>query len=319
MDLDWNARRLRCEGQLKKARYPAVTGVSDIQHGGEETHLELEGEDIHACCAALATPVTTSSTKGRPTGKLIGPTTTNRPALLPWKNPFSGKDSAPYALRDQFVHCSTGGQIRSALTYIGTTSAFRPMQPRLSRSTSKDMDRILEQMERAFDGDAWHGPSVREALRGVRSHYASERLIAGAHTIWEIVLHLEGWKKEVTRRLEGAPAGIPEKGDWPEVVDTSDSAWQGARQRLAAAHAKLLDAVQKFSTNRLDDIVRDERPLRERLSVAELPTDDGDPFQVSHRNPALGTGLSFFIMLNGCVQHDVYHTGQIAVLKKRIR
>jgi hypothetical protein len=178
------------------------------------------------------------------------------------------------------------------------------MQPRLSRASSRDMDRILEQMERAFDGDAWHGPSVRETLRGVRAHYAAQRLIPGAHTIWEIVLHMEGWKKEVVKRLEGHPAGIPDKGDWPEVIDTGDQAWQGARQRLAATH---------------DEIVRDDRPLNERLSVAAASSADEDPFEGSHRNPALGTGLSFYTMLHGIVQHDVYHTGQMALLKKSIR
>lgn len=193
------------------------------------------------------------------------------------------------------------------------------MQPRLSRAASREIDRILEQMERAFDGDAWHGPSVREALRGVRAHYASERLIADAHTIWEIVLHLEGWKKEVVRRLEGHPAGIPEKGDWPEVTSTTDDAWQGARQRLAAAHAKLLEATQRFPAHRLDEMVRDDRPLAERLAAPHDATDDSDPFAASHRNPALGTGLSYYTMLMGIVQHDVYHTGQIGVLKKKIR
>lgn len=194
------------------------------------------------------------------------------------------------------------------------------MQPRLSRASSKDIDRILDQMERAFDGDAWHGPSMRETLRGLRAHYAHERLIAGGHTIWEIVVHLEGWKKEVIRRLDGHPAGAPEKGDWPEVTSSDDAAWQGARQRLAAAHARLLEAVQKLPAHKLDELVRDERPVVERLSVAELPVnDDGDPFPLPVRNPALGTGVTFYQMLMGCVQHDVYHTGQIAILKKRIR
>ncbi len=194
------------------------------------------------------------------------------------------------------------------------------MQPRLSRATNKDIDRILDQMERAFDGDAWHGPSVREQLRGVRAHYAAERLIADAHTMWEIVLHLEGWKKEVVKRLEGHPAGVPEKGDWPEVGTADDNAWKFARQRLAAAHAKLLEATQKFPAHRLDDIVKDERPVTERLSVLDRPVlDDADLFGAPERNPALGTGVTFYTMMMGAVQHDVYHTGQIAVLKKRIR
>ena len=206
------------------------------------------------------------------------------------------------------------------------------MHQRLSKATNRDVDRILEQMERAFDSDAWHGPSVRETLRGLRAHYAFERLIPGAHTIWEIVLHLEGWKLEVIRRLEGHPAGMPSKGDWPDVLDNTDASWQVARQRLAAAQAQLLEAVTRFPAWRLDEVVRDDRPLAEKLAsipVVSSPvkTPSGNVEAISddfldsgaRRNPTLGTGVSFFTMLLGAVQHDVYHAGQIALLKKRIK
>ena len=56
-----------------------------------------------------------------------------------------------------------------------------------------DMEIIADQISRAFRGESWHGPSVREVLAGVSAEDAAAHPIAGAHSIWEIVLHLTGW------------------------------------------------------------------------------------------------------------------------------
>ena len=77
-------------------------------------------------------------------------------------------------------------------------------------------------MRRAYEGGAWHGPSIREALSGVDAAKAATRPIANAHTIWEIALHLSAWTDVVRRRIEGAALSEPEEGDWPKVGDTSE-------------------------------------------------------------------------------------------------
>src|SRR4029077_12336526 len=82
--------------------------------------------------------------------------------------------------------------------------------------------RIQEQLERAFDGGAWHGPAVLELLADVDAGKASARPIAGAHSIWELVLHIAAWDHAVARRLTGDRAELPNEEDWPAVNDTSD-------------------------------------------------------------------------------------------------
>ena len=66
-----------------------------------------------------------------------------------------------------------------------------------------EVGRLEEQLGRALEGDAWHGPSVLELLDGVTAHQAAAHPIAGAHSIWELVLHLSGDYGLVLRRLGG--------------------------------------------------------------------------------------------------------------------
>ena len=76
-------------------------------------------------------------------------------------------------------------------------------------------------LRRSFDGHSWHGPSLADVLDGVDARAALAHPVAGAHSIWELTHHLMAWTREVTRRLEGQPAGMPREGDWPEILDAS--------------------------------------------------------------------------------------------------
>jgi uncharacterized damage-inducible protein DinB len=155
-----------------------------------------------------------------------------------------------------------------------------------------EIDRILDQLAREHDGDPWHGSPLLHILEGVTAAGASARPIPGGHSIWELVLHITGWKNEVRRRLSGAPAADPEDGDWPDAGAPSESRWREARERLQRAH---------------DDLAAAIRTLPEETLYAAT----NDP-----RNRPLGTGVSYYVLLHGIVQHDVYHAGQIALLKK---
>jgi uncharacterized damage-inducible protein DinB len=155
-----------------------------------------------------------------------------------------------------------------------------------------EIARIIDQLERDHTGDAWHGSPVKAILNGVTAAQASARPMPAGHSIWELVLHMTGWKDEVRRRLTGAPAGDPEGGDWPEPGEPSDARWREAVAQLDRAHAALVSAVRELPESRLHE-----------------PTNDP-------RDRALGAGVSHYVLLHGLVQHDAYHAGQIAILKK---
>ena len=155
-----------------------------------------------------------------------------------------------------------------------------------------EIDRIVDELQREHEGDPWHGSPLRQLLSGVRCEVAAARPIRNVHSVWEIVLHMTSWKNEVRRRLSGAPAGTPEEGDWPPVPSPTDEAWTAALERLEDAHRALVAAVRQLPESTLFE-----------------PTNDP-------RERETGTGVSRYVLLHGIVQHDVYHAGQIALVRK---
>jgi uncharacterized damage-inducible protein DinB len=152
--------------------------------------------------------------------------------------------------------------------------------------------RLIDQFQRAHDGDPWHGSPIKQILDGVTAAQAATRPPNGAHSIWELVLHATAWRNEVARRATGEPAGEPEPGDWPAVGDPTPARWTAALAALDASHARLVHVVHGMSDDR-------------------LLTPSNDP-----RDRPLGTGVTYYELLHGIVQHDAYHGGQLAILKK---
>ncbi|MGB6384719.1 MAG: DinB family protein [Terriglobales bacterium] len=150
--------------------------------------------------------------------------------------------------------------------------------------------RIADQLRRAFDGDAWHGDSVVEILEGVTAEQAAARPIKHAHTIWELMLHIAAWDGAVLRRLGGVAVTLSDEENFPAVTDASETAWRKVRAEVRRVHEKLIAAVAALPDSRLDDIV----PGKE------------------------GAHYTFYYMLHGVVQHELYHAGQIALLKKKM-
>jgi len=152
--------------------------------------------------------------------------------------------------------------------------------------------RIIDQFKRAHDGDPWHGSPVKEILKGVTHEQAARQPPNGAHSIWAIVLHMTGWRNEVAQRATGQPAGEPADGDYPDIGDPTAKRWKEALEALDASHATLVAVVKGMSDDHL-------------LKATNDP-----------RNRPLGTGVSYYVLLHGIVQHDAYHAGQIALLKR---
>ena len=148
-----------------------------------------------------------------------------------------------------------------------------------------EVERLLDQLKRAYEGEAWHGPALKEILADVTAAQAERRPIAPAHTIWELVLHVSAWESAVASRLEGRYVAEPDEGDWPAVTDTSDGAWQAALAKLDATHHRLRDAVRRSDPERL------------------------------HKRLAEGKESANYA-INGVIQHTLYHAGQIILLKK---
>jgi hypothetical protein len=150
------------------------------------------------------------------------------------------------------------------------------------------VDLLLRLLDQAYERRSWHGPNLRGSVRGVRAAVAARRPAEGRHNIWEIALHAAYWKYVVRRRLLGEKRGsFPLKGsNWfPRPVTLSEAAWQEDVAMLERMHWAMREAVGSLAA-------RD-------LGVT----------------PA-GSKVSNFDMIAGVAAHDVYHAGQIQLLKR---
>ncbi len=151
----------------------------------------------------------------------------------------------------------------------------------------REAHRLADQMRRAYDGDAWHGPSLVALLREVPADRAFTYPVPGAHSIAELVAHVGFWKHVAQRRTEGDAVADANSHDW-RPLDPGTTSWDDLRQRLAASHASLVARVEGLDDNRLEE-------------------------------PVPGQAISLYVMLHGIVQHDLYHAGQVAILLKAIQ
>jgi len=157
---------------------------------------------------------------------------------------------------------------------------------------SPEVAQLLAIIEQAYNKPSWHGTNLRGSVRRVTPAQAAWRASPGRHNIWEIVVHAAYWKYAVARRFTGDARGsFPLKGsNWfrrpsTDAGGVSAKAWKADLDLLDDMHASLRDVVM-------------------RLPARELG-----------RTPP-GKKVSNFAVLSGVAAHDLYHAGQIQLLKR---
>jgi uncharacterized damage-inducible protein DinB len=146
--------------------------------------------------------------------------------------------------------------------------------------------RLNLQLKLAHQGSAWHGPSLRELLDGVTAEQAAARPLPDAHSIWELVNHIAAWERIVMRRLQGEViSDVPDEINFPPVAEPGEAAWQAALAQLAETNRELREAIKQIDDAKLEELTP-------------------------------GKQHPLYIELYGALQHDLYHAGQIALLKK---
>ncbi len=146
--------------------------------------------------------------------------------------------------------------------------------------------RIASQLRRSYEGPAWHGPALNELLDGVTAEHAAAKPVPGAHSVWELVHHIDAWERQALATLEGHTyQSMTGDADWPPVREITVEAWKGALERLGSTTSKLVGAVRQMDDAKLDEILA-------------------------------GKEFNYYFLLHGVVQHNLYHAGQIALLKR---
>lgn len=160
---------------------------------------------------------------------------------------------------------------------------------------AREAARIADQLRRAQvgggdegPGEAWHGPAVETLLAGVDASLAAARPVPGVHSIWEILQHMTVWLETIRRRLEEGRAIQPTaEEDWPPVPDTGEAAWR----QLLERHRRAAEELRRLIAG-LDDAHLEQ-------GVA-------------------GKEYDAYVMLHGIIQHELYHAGQIGLLKRAL-
>ncbi|MEQ1831406.1 MAG: DinB family protein [Candidatus Eisenbacteria bacterium] len=145
--------------------------------------------------------------------------------------------------------------------------------------------RLLDQVDRAYRAHAWCGASLLESLDGLSAVTAAKRPLKHAHSIWEIVEHVASWNEIVAWRLIGETPEVTPELNFPPVTKTTPAAWKATLRRLARTQKKFRAAVEAFP-------------------VAML----------GRKRPRLN--YTWDVLLQGQIQHQLYHAGQIAMLRR---
>jgi hypothetical protein len=144
---------------------------------------------------------------------------------------------------------------------------------------------LLDFVDEAFDHAAWHGPTLRGSLRGVSEGQAVWRPAPGRHNIRELTIHAAYWKYAVRRRLTGTTRGsfaLP-GSNWIDIAP--NRSWKDDLRLLADEHQQLRAAIAAYPASKLS------QPIDQRKQTAAFS-------------------------IRGIAAHDLYHAGQIQLLKR---
>ena len=153
-------------------------------------------------------------------------------------------------------------------------------------------EKLSTELQKILSGDAWYGLPVYDIIDKATFESAYEKPPGSIHNIAEIVLHMIAWTEEVMDRMNGLSAGIPTSGDWPDTGAPDEQKWQNYVDDLKLVNVNLIGVIQNFPQEQWDEPIKDER------------------------NREMGTGVSYEELINGLIQHHIYHSGQIALLNR---
>ncbi|MFH1179098.1 MAG: DinB family protein [Candidatus Bathyarchaeota archaeon] len=146
---------------------------------------------------------------------------------------------------------------------------------------------LRDQIETTFKGDSWHGPNLVKTLAGIDYEQALMSPLGERHTIWELTDHIAFWMEKVWKSVRDHERLNPDKkSDWPKMGASAEE-WTQSVNRLEAAVNMTLGELASWTNDDLEEMVPGEK-------------------------------FSFKQMLHGVVHHNLYHAGQINLLKQKV-
>ncbi|HAS45784.1 MAG TPA: DinB family protein [Microscillaceae bacterium] len=155
---------------------------------------------------------------------------------------------------------------------------------------NKEIQRIRFSFKMAYNGSPWHGKSLLQLVKGIDYQQANHRPIPQAHSIWELIQHILSWREFVIKKLEGDAEfdiEINSTHDWTPTQTPIEAKWQNILSALVENQQVILEILESWQDAQLDDLVP-------------------------------GKEYNFYTLLHGIIEHDIYHAGQIALVRKAL-
>ncbi len=147
-----------------------------------------------------------------------------------------------------------------------------------------EIERITRLLEKTFDKQPWYGSSIMQVIKDMKPEITESRQ-GGAHSIIELVQHMTSWRNFTTKRLQGDTSyEVSEEMNFPKAIT-----WEAAINNLCSSQQALVEATKKFPEERLRELV-----------------------------PSKTQKYTYYTLLHGIIQHDIYHLGQIAYIQKSL-
>ncbi len=154
-----------------------------------------------------------------------------------------------------------------------------------AKMNNTEISRIIIMLQNTYNGAAWHGPSVMEVLNKInveQAFHSSEHI----HRICELVQHITAWRTFAIKRLQGEQHyEVSQSENWKFYKNKDTAAWEEIKSNLSKSQETLLNVL----INLTDEMLNDEVD---------------------------GKAYSYYTLIHGVIQHDLYHLGEIALLAR---
>lgn len=151
----------------------------------------------------------------------------------------------------------------------------------------KEKDRIIKSFEDLFSGDPWLSVNLMDTLEGISALQAATRIAPGRNTIGEIIHHVTQWRLTVLRRIQGEEVPSPEHNFLQSLEDTSETGWKETLDQLRRSHDMWIEFLRTWDESEFDTLYP-------------------------------GNNMTYYEHVQGILQHDAYHLGQVVLLSKLV-
>ncbi|MFT4032454.1 MAG: DinB family protein [Siphonobacter sp.] len=151
-----------------------------------------------------------------------------------------------------------------------------------------EVERITTLFNAIYDGEAWHGPSINEILDGITAGMAVYRPTPQVHNIAELTVHMTNWRVFALEKLTGSETYdiiLNSEADWTRIDSLTPEKWEEIKSNLQDTQEELVETLNRINSKKLSD-------------------------------PVPGRRYTYYILLHGLMEHDIYHSGQLSLLKK---